>query len=633
MSSNVSTMYDARGQPVPTQHTAMTLSQLDAMMRAESEMAGAMGIRVNRPVEMISWCYSCITQIANAYAQVRPGIWRQTRGRGRSSRPGYEEVTRHPWLTRVKKPAPGVSGFSFRQNWATYLMSQGNVWLRAEDPDNEGVPQRLTLYGREQVSPRRTEVGTGALVGWDVTPYDGGRTEKLGLDELIHWRLPHPDPRAALGLAPHQAAQMAIDTDYARLVSDRGFFENGANPSLVLTYNGGFLDEMQQQQIRENLSSRHVGARRHGGVLVLPGGPAGFDVKVWGQSNSVSQYNENRKLTRQEIASLYLGFPVALLNSEETGGLSRSESEQARYVLYDHIVIPLALRMAEEMNLWLIQKTHPDIEFALDTDMVPVVLQSTHKIKSEILKAYVQSGVPRDDAVVALDLNLPPSPGGNVGFLPDNYSPITSLLKKDVPAKKAPPAMSLPVLLTRTMAEKFKRTLWEMRQSLLEGLEAAQPGRWKRDFAPLVVGVLEVARAHACGESSWADGLDKAALEAELMVVRHALPGDLPAPLGVVTEMGLRTVLDFLHATAEEAAEHPRQFLSALDRLSTVLAERLSGWLYATGRAAVVAAHGQPVRWQRNPACHAAHGAPSRAVLEAPVCTCSMVVVDEEAVV
>lgn len=577
----------------------MSWSQLEAIFRRENGYGGGM---VSAPAAQVAAYYSCLTQIAQAFSTLPGKLWRPEAGR-RGRKPGFKEVYPHRLQRLVDRPHPQMSGMEWRERWASVLLDQGDVFVvPSMEKAPDGLPRALSVYGRDRIQPIRESPGA-PLLGWLLRKERGQEAKTLGLDEVLHWRLPNPYDDV-MGLAPKDSLRMALDADFCRSIYDKSFYQNGANPSAILKYKLGELDEHQREEVRKTWEEYHQGPSRAGRIAVVGGD---WDFSVWSATHSMAQFIEARKMSREEISSAFFGFPVEFLNAQENGGLSRAGEEMARLKLYENCIFPLARRFEPEFNYGLIEAYDRSIIMAFDTRAVPVALTYA-KAESEIFDRYVKAGIPVNQVIQVLDLSFDPVKGGDIGLVPNNLMPLDMVEEaeetKQEAAKKAaerpvavaqddseddsPPATedaARAFPLIQRLREKTKRILYGIRQSALRqpGIPGASEKQWKewaRLTLPVMASAVQLGADESMATPSRTD-LDTLQQHADLIA--------LPTPeLEAVCQTHTQRLLTAFNQALREAGKtsDPGQFCGKLDRTAKQIAERAVMLAMAAGREA-----------------------------------------------
>lgn len=394
------TLYDAHGSVLETRADDDTAGRwiLDGFGRDYTAPAEGSG---TAPFNKNVWIYSVQTQIGNALAELPHKYVRK--GTNTEVKSAKSEML-------LESPNPLMDFERFVEQWAIVFMSMGNVWVLKDQLNSQNMPRALYLFGSDVVSPVRKNANHPP-VGWEVRL--DGKKIYYDLDEMIHWAMPNPYDMW-MGIPPHVSMQAELDADYARNLFDKYFYKNNATPDAVLTYKDGRLNRQQREQIYEAWAEYHQGPERHGGIAVIGGD---FDLKVLGISHSDAQFIGAKTLTRQAVATAYWGFPVSLLNSQESSALTKNEIEQARRIKYENCVLPLAKRFAAKITRSLVQVIDPNVVFKFDPTLLPVMIDAL-KDRVDMHEKLVKSGVPVNESLKRLDLGIDPVEDGDIALVP-----------------------------------------------------------------------------------------------------------------------------------------------------------------------------------------------------------------------
>src|SRR6185369_11837330 len=222
---------------------------------------------------------------------------------------GAETRDRHPLLDLIARPNPRQDGAQFLENVATHLMIAGNAYVEAVAVD--GSPRELHV-----LRPDRMKLVPGAD-GWpEAYEYTvAGRTVRFeqaaALPPILHLSLLHPlDDH--YGLAPLEAASVAVDTHNAAASWNKALLDNAARPSGALVFEGAegaVMSDSQFERLKRELDELYVGARNAGRPMVLEGG---LDWKAMSLSPKDMDFMEAKHAAAREIA-LAFGVPPQLL--------------------------------------------------------------------------------------------------------------------------------------------------------------------------------------------------------------------------------------------------------------------------------------------------------------------------------
>ena len=254
---------------------------------------------------------------------------------------------RHPLIDLVARPNPQQSGAQFLESVATHLLIAGNAYVEAVAVD--GAPRELHV-----LRPDRMKLVPGPD-GWpEAYEYTvAGRTVRFdqaaALPPILHLTLMHPlDDH--YGLAPLEAAAVAVDMHNAAAQWNKALLDNSARPSGALVYagpDGAVLSDGQFERLKRELEDTYQGARNAGRPLLLEGG---LDWKAMSLSPKDMDYMEAKHTAAREIA-LAFGVPPQLLGIP--GDNTYSNYQEANRVFFRATVLPFANRLADALAQWL----------------------------------------------------------------------------------------------------------------------------------------------------------------------------------------------------------------------------------------------------------------------------------------
>ena len=215
----------------------------------------------------------------------------------------------HPLLDLLARPNPREDGARLIEAVATHLLLAGNAYVEAVSV--EAAPRELYA-----LRPDRMKLIPGSD-GWpEAYEYTvAGRTVRFdqagALPPILHLTLLHPlDDH--YGLAPLEAAAVAVDTHNAAAKWNKALLDNAARPcgALVLSdMDGKVLSGDQFERLKRELDEEYTGARNAGRPLVLEGG---LDWKPMSFTPRDMDFMEAKHTAAREIA-LAFGVPPMLL--------------------------------------------------------------------------------------------------------------------------------------------------------------------------------------------------------------------------------------------------------------------------------------------------------------------------------
>ncbi|MDJ1159036.1 phage portal protein [Chelatococcus sp. SYSU_G07232] len=263
---------------------------------------------------------------------------------------GARERDEHPLLALLARPNLRETGAVLLEAVYGHLLVAGNAYLEAVSVD--GRPRELYA-----LRPDRVRVVPGAD-GWpEAYDYAVGaetvrmsqRAEPGGVPPVLHLKLFNPlDDH--YGLAPLEAAAVALDVHNAAGAWNKALLDNAARPSGALVYAGPAgvnLTETQFERLKAELEESYQGAANAGRPMLLEGG---LDWKPLSLTPKDMDFVEARAAAAREIA-LAFGVPPLLLGLP--GDNTYANYAEANRAFWRQTVIPLVQRTAASLVHWL----------------------------------------------------------------------------------------------------------------------------------------------------------------------------------------------------------------------------------------------------------------------------------------
>lgn len=271
---------------------------------------------------------------------------------------------RHPLLDLLTHPNPRQDGASFMEAATAHLLLAGNAYL--EVVTLNGAPRELYA-----LRPDRMRAIPGPE-GWpDAYDYTvAGRAvrfdQSAAMPPILHLALFHPlDDH--YGLAPLEAAAVAVDTHNSAAKWNKALLDNAARPSGALVYSGpdgSVLSDSQFDRLKRELEESYQGAINAGRPLLLEGG---LDWKAMSLTPKDMDFMDAKHAAAREIA-LAFGVPPMLLGIP--GDNTYANYQEANRALWRQTVLPLAGKMGAALAHWLAPAFGDDIALSVDTDRI-----------------------------------------------------------------------------------------------------------------------------------------------------------------------------------------------------------------------------------------------------------------------
>jgi HK97 family phage portal protein len=278
---------------------------------------------------------------------------------------GAREHEAHALLQLLARPNPRQDGASFFEALYAHMLLAGNAYVEAVTLGDE-------VRELHALRPDRMKVVPGPD-GWPEA-YDygvGGRSVRFDqlasrVPPILHLTFFHPlDDH--YGLAPIEAAAIAVDTHNASAVWNKALLDNAARPSGALVYSGpdgAVLSESQFERLKRELTETYQGAANAGRPLLLEGG---LDWKAMSLTPKDMDFLDARNAAAREIA-LAFGVPPMLLGIP--GDNTYANFQEANRVFWRHTVLPLVTRVGAALAHWLAPQFGDALRLVVDADRI-----------------------------------------------------------------------------------------------------------------------------------------------------------------------------------------------------------------------------------------------------------------------
>ncbi len=302
--------------------------------------------------------YRAINLVAKAVASIPLSLQR-----------GDDQISEHPLLSLLSRPNPRLKGENFLYNLAGYYLIAGNAYALKVGPDT-GAPKELWLMRPDTMQVIEGKDGLPAGFEQQVA----GKKQRFEAASVLHLKSFNP-LSDWYGMAPLEAAAMAVDAHNDGSRWNLALIQNGGTPSGVLYQEDADapLTDTQFRKLKEQIETQYTGAINAGRPLLLEGGLKWAEM---GMSPKDMDWASAKNMTAREIA-LAFGVPPQMMGVPDAQ--TYANYAEARQSLWEDTVIPLATDMAQELTNWLV----PDFEqgngggeplkLALDLDDLPAL--------------------------------------------------------------------------------------------------------------------------------------------------------------------------------------------------------------------------------------------------------------------
>lgn len=278
---------------------------------------------------------------------------------------GAQERDGHPLLALLSKPNVRQDGASFFEALYAHMLLAGNAYV-------EAVALGDQVRELHALRPDRMKVVPGND-GWaEAYEYSvAGRSVRLdqlasSVPPILHLTFFHPlDDH--YGLAPIEAAAVAVDTHNSSAKWNKALLDNAARPSGALVYSGpegAVLSDQQFDRLKRELTDTYQGAVNAGRPLLLEGG---LDWKAMSLTPKDMDFLEAKNSAAREIA-LAFGVPPMLLGIP--GDNTYANFQEANRVFWRQTILPLASRVGSSLAQWLSPQFGGELRIVVDTDRI-----------------------------------------------------------------------------------------------------------------------------------------------------------------------------------------------------------------------------------------------------------------------
>jgi HK97 family phage portal protein len=295
---------------------------------------------------------------------------------------GAQEQEAHPLLQLLSRPNARQDGASFFETLYAHMLLAGNAYVEAVALGDE-VRELYTLR------PDRMKVVPGHD-GWaEAYEYSvAGRSVRFdqlasNVPPILHLTFFHPlDDH--YGLAPVEAAAVALNTHNSASAWNKALLDNAARPSGALVYSGpegAVLSDQQFDRLKRELTDTYQGAVNAGRPLLLEGG---LDWKAMSLTPKDMDFLDAKNSAAREIA-LAFGVPPMLLGIP--GDNTYANFQEANRVFWRQTVLPLASRVGGAIAHWLSPQFGEGLRIVVDSDRIDALASDRAALWDRIANA------------------------------------------------------------------------------------------------------------------------------------------------------------------------------------------------------------------------------------------------------
>jgi len=296
--------------------------------------------------------YRAINLVAKAVASVPFVVFK-----------GSDRLEAHALEALLSRPNPRLKGENFLYNLVGYHLIAGNAYAFAAGPEGR-APKELWLLRPDTMSV--VEGSDGLPAGYEQQV--AGKKQRYDAESIFHWKSFNP-LSDWYGMAPLEAAAMAVDAHNESSRWNLALIQNGGTPSGVLYQEDAEnpLTEAQYRALKDQVEHQYTGALNAGRPLLLEGGLKWQDM---GLSPKDMDWTAAKNMNAREIAQAF-GVPPQMLGIPDAQ--TYSNYTEARQSLWEDTIIPMTRDIAAELTGWLGPMFGEGLSLKPDLDDVPAL--------------------------------------------------------------------------------------------------------------------------------------------------------------------------------------------------------------------------------------------------------------------
>lgn len=327
----------------------------------------------------------------------------------------------HPLAAAVSHPYDRGSMAQLTMDLLGPVLVHGNSITEVLDGANE----RIQFQSKDWrfASPIRPWRGSleGFKVDWDSNDFQ----REVSIDSILHiawW-----SPAGPIGTSPLQQLGVTLKMEDSAQRYANSMLQNAARPPSAITASDEFLglerDERREimQQLRQDVTTIYGGPENAGKPALLP---PGLDWKPIGHSAVEAELIDQRKIARDEIASVYM-IPPPMMGILDKATYSNIETQ--REMIYTESIGPPLVLIEQMINAQVVRDMLREDDIYVEYDFAGVLrgdrLKEVQGLREAISTALL---TPNEGRTI---LNQPRSSDSEMDqfYLPfNNLAPINS---------------------------------------------------------------------------------------------------------------------------------------------------------------------------------------------------------------
>ena len=346
-----------------------------------------------------------------------------------------EVVEEGEWVDLFERVNPHMDEAMFKEALVVHLETSGHVVVVLESKTDarvkpDEIPFELWPISGKLFEPafKKDSNGlkTNVVLGWDLRMPGSSKKVFYANHELVHIRYFNKN-EPLRGLAPLDALEITVRSDWKAMIFDEAFLDNGANPGGWLISEEELSDEEYDQEISQ-FEDRHTGVGKAGRIEILEGGKQFVPNPV---TQKDMQFREKREWSRDEILGA-LGVPKSEVGVEQpTNMITNAGRLSTNHVFWTNKLSPLMEKVASAFWGQLMKRvTDSTIWLDWDWDAIVALKPALGGLLTDA-EAMQRLGVPMTDINERLELGLPHREHYDIALVPAGMVPVDALFLPD----------------------------------------------------------------------------------------------------------------------------------------------------------------------------------------------------------
>lgn len=264
-----------------------------------------------------------------------------------------------------------------------------------------------------------------SIEGFQFDVDNANLRREVSIDQVVHvawW-----SPMGPIGTSPLQQLGVTVSIEDAAQRYQKSLFQNGARPPSAITADAQFLGLDREErgkimlQLREDLQNLYSGPDNGGKPALLP---PGLDWKPVGHSAVEAALIDQRRITREEIAAVYM-IPPPMLGILDKATYSNIETQ--REMIYTDCLGPPLVLIEQALNAQVVRTLLGEKDVYCEFDFSGVLrgskLEEIEALREQVSTALLTPNEGRD----AINMPRSPNPAMDEFYIPvNNLAPVGS---------------------------------------------------------------------------------------------------------------------------------------------------------------------------------------------------------------